>query len=62
MISLKKADSTVEAFYIDRDNNIKPVTDKTNPGEGLKCPWPPLIRMNEEDRRKIDSFFGKAGQ
>ena len=28
MISLKKADSTVEAFYIDGDNNIKPVTDE----------------------------------
>jgi 3-polyprenyl-4-hydroxybenzoate decarboxylase len=35
---------------------------KKIPGEGLNCPWPPLIRMNEEDRRKIDSLFGKAGQ
>jgi hypothetical protein len=28
MISLKKADITVEAFYIDHDNNITPLTDE----------------------------------
>jgi 4-hydroxy-3-polyprenylbenzoate decarboxylase len=27
-------------------------------GEGYKRPWPPLIRMNDEIRRKIDSLFG----
>jgi 4-hydroxy-3-polyprenylbenzoate decarboxylase len=30
------------------------------PGEGFKRPWPPLIRMNEEVRRKIDSWFGAS--
>ena len=28
-------------------------------GEGFKRPWPPLIRMSEEVRRKIDTLFGK---
>src|SRR6266550_7807265 len=27
-------------------------------GEGFKRPWPPLIKMNAEVRRKIDSLFG----
>src|SRR6266542_783746 len=26
-------------------------------GEGFKRPWPPLIRMNEEIRRRIDALF-----
>jgi 4-hydroxy-3-polyprenylbenzoate decarboxylase len=29
------------------------------PGEGFKREWPPLIRMNEETRQKIDSLFGR---
>jgi len=28
-------------------------------GEGFTKPWPPLIRMSDELRRKIDAFFGK---
>jgi 3-polyprenyl-4-hydroxybenzoate decarboxylase len=28
------------------------------PGEGFKRPWPPLIRMSDEVRRKIDALFG----
>ena len=28
------------------------------PGEGYKRPWPPLIKMSDEIRRKIDSLFG----
>jgi 4-hydroxy-3-polyprenylbenzoate decarboxylase len=28
-------------------------------GEGFKRPWPPLIKMSEEVRRKIDALFGK---
>jgi 4-hydroxy-3-polyprenylbenzoate decarboxylase len=28
-------------------------------GEGFKREWPPLIRMNEETRQKIDSLFGR---
>ena len=28
-------------------------------GEGFKRPGPPLIRMSEEVRRKIDALFGK---
>ena len=31
---------------------------KKLPGEGYKRPWPPLIKMNDEIRRKIDSLFG----
>ena len=31
---------------------------KKLPGEGFKRPWPPLIRMSEEVRRKIDVLFG----
>ena len=27
---------------------------KKLPGEGFKRPWPPLIKMSEEVRRKID--------
>jgi len=27
-------------------------------GEGFKRPWPPLIKMSGEVRRKIDSAFG----
>ena len=30
------------------------------PGEGFKRPWPPLIKMNDEVRRKIDSLFGRS--
>jgi len=28
-------------------------------GEGFKRPWPPLIRMDEATRKKIDALFGK---
>jgi 4-hydroxy-3-polyprenylbenzoate decarboxylase len=31
---------------------------KKLPGEGFKRPWPPLIRMDENVRKKIDAFFG----
>ena len=31
---------------------------KKLPGEGFKRPWPPLIKMDEEVRRKIDAMFG----
>jgi len=31
---------------------------KKLPGEGFKRPWPPLIKMNDDVRRKIDSIFG----
>jgi 4-hydroxy-3-polyprenylbenzoate decarboxylase len=30
---------------------------KKLPGEGFKRPWPPLIKMDEKVRRKIDSWF-----
>lgn len=30
---------------------------KKIPGEGFKRPWPPLIKMSEEVRRKIDALF-----
>jgi 4-hydroxy-3-polyprenylbenzoate decarboxylase len=28
------------------------------PGEGFKRPWPPLIKMSDDVRRRIDSIFG----
>jgi 3-polyprenyl-4-hydroxybenzoate decarboxylase len=28
-------------------------------GEGFKRPWPPLIRMSEEVRRKVNALFGE---
>ena len=31
---------------------------KKLPGEGFKRPWPPLIKMSDEVRQKIDSLFG----
>ncbi|HLX95705.1 MAG TPA: hypothetical protein VKU37_08165 [Verrucomicrobiae bacterium] len=31
---------------------------KKLPGEGFKRPWPPLIRMDENTRKKIDALFG----
>jgi 4-hydroxy-3-polyprenylbenzoate decarboxylase len=31
---------------------------KKIPGEGFKRPWPPLIKMDESVRKKIDSLFG----
>jgi len=32
---------------------------KKIPGEGFKRAWPPLIKMDEATRKKIDSLFGK---
>jgi 4-hydroxy-3-polyprenylbenzoate decarboxylase len=36
-------------------------TDATKklPGEGHKRAWPPLIKMDESVKAKIDSFVGK---
>jgi 4-hydroxy-3-polyprenylbenzoate decarboxylase len=31
---------------------------KKLPGEGFKRVWPPLIKMNDDVRRKMDSLFG----
>jgi 4-hydroxy-3-polyprenylbenzoate decarboxylase len=31
---------------------------KKLPGEGFKRPWPPLIRMDENIRKKVDALFG----
>ena len=31
---------------------------KKIPGEGFKRPWPPLIKMDENIRKKIDALFG----
>jgi len=30
---------------------------KKRPGEGFKRAWPPLIKMDEATRRKIDQLF-----
>jgi 4-hydroxy-3-polyprenylbenzoate decarboxylase len=32
---------------------------KKLPGEGFKRPWPPLIKMDETVRKKIDALYGK---
>ena len=34
---------------------------KKIPGDGFKRPWPPLIKMDDAVRKKIDSLFGNAG-
>ena len=34
---------------------------KKIPGEDFKRPWPPLIKMDEAVKAKIDSLFGNAG-
>jgi 4-hydroxy-3-polyprenylbenzoate decarboxylase len=31
---------------------------KKLPGEGFKRQWPPLIRMEEDIRKKVDRLFG----
>jgi len=35
-------------------------TTKKLPGEGFKHPRPPLIRMDEESRKKIDALFAQV--
>ena len=32
------------------------------PGEGFPREWPPLIKMSEEVRRKMDQLFQSGGQ
>ena len=34
-------------------------TTKKLPGEGFKRAWPPLIKMDESVRKKIDALFSK---
>jgi 4-hydroxy-3-polyprenylbenzoate decarboxylase len=34
---------------------------KKLPGEGFKRAWPPLIKMDEAVKAKINSMFGNAG-
>ena len=34
---------------------------KKTPGEGFKRAWPPLIKMDEAVKAKIDALFGNAG-
>lgn len=29
-------------------------------GEGFNRPWPPLIRMDENSRKKMDALFGNS--
>ncbi len=33
---------------------------KKIPGEGFKRAWPPLIKMDEAVKNKINSLFGKT--
>ena len=39
-------------------------TDATKkiPGEGFKRAWPPLIKMDEAVRKKIDLLFNSPGK
>ena len=30
------------------------------PGEGFQRPWPPLIKMDENVRKKMDALFGNS--
>jgi 4-hydroxy-3-polyprenylbenzoate decarboxylase len=39
-------------------SKMGPDATKKLPGEGFKRPWPPLIKMTDEIRRKIDTLFG----
>jgi len=32
---------------------------KKIPGEGFKRAWPPLIRMDENVRKKVDALLGR---
>ena len=34
---------------------------KKIPGEGFKRAWPPLIKMDDAVRKKIDSLVGASG-
>ena len=40
---------------------MKPDATKKIPGEGFKRAWPPLIKMDEVVRKKIDSLFSVSG-
>ena len=33
---------------------------KKLPGEGFKRPWPPLIKMDEAVKAKVEEMFGEA--
>ena len=33
---------------------------KKLPGEGFKRPWPPLIKMDEAVKAKVEKLFGGA--
>ena len=35
---------------------------KKIPGEGFKRAWPPLIKMDEAVRKKIDGLFNSPGR
>ena len=34
---------------------------KRLPGEGFKRPWPPLVKMDDLVRKKVDEVVGGAG-
>jgi 4-hydroxy-3-polyprenylbenzoate decarboxylase len=40
----------------------KPSIDATKkiPGEGIKRPWPPLIKMDQSVKAKMEKLFGEA--
>ena len=40
---------------------MKSDATKKLPGEGFKRPWPPLLKMDADVKKKIDSLLGNAG-
>ncbi len=37
-------------------------TTKKIPGEGFKRAWPPLIKMNESVKAKVEKLFGSSAK
>ena len=54
-----RASSTSE---IARGSKLGIDATKKLPGEGFKRPWPPLIRMDENVRKKVDGCLDEGGK
>ncbi len=61
-----RKESIMNRIYQGKVNNVEIAigsklgidATKKLPGEGFKRPWPPLIKMDESVRKKIDSLLG----
>jgi len=49
------------ALELNSGRNVGIDATKKLPGEGFKRSWPPLIKMDEGVRKKINALFGNAG-